>query len=76
MRSRRDVLRGITAGVASAVVPIRATADTEGIDQCLYHATKLAEVMRTEHGGIWRISVDKDFVLISKQLVSPSLVVR
>lgn len=76
MQSRRDVLRGMSAGVAMAVVPSRAVADTEGIDKCRFHATGLAEAMRTEHGGVWRISIDKDFVLISKQLVSPSLVVR
>lgn len=76
MQSRRDVLRGITAGVAVAIVPSRTVADTEGINQCRFHATGLAEAMRTEHGGVWRISIGKDFVLISKQLVSPSLVVR
>lgn len=72
MRSRRDLLKGFSAGVAVAVMPSRAMAETEDINECRRHAKNLAAAMKTEHGGIWRISIDKDFVLISKQLVNPS----
>jgi len=71
MRSRRDVLRGFSAGMAATVVPAVAVAKKS--DDCWKHAANLAEAMKTEHGGVWRISIDKDFVLVAKQLVSPSL---
>lgn len=72
MRSRRDILWGLSAGVASAVLPTGAIAETEDINECRRHAENLAEAMKTEHGGVWRISIDKDFVLIAKQRVIPS----
>ena len=72
MRSRRDVLRGFSAGVAVAVVPAVALAKEEDADARWKHAANLAEAMKTEHGGVWRISIDKDFVLVAKQRVSPS----
>lgn len=68
MRSRRDLLRGFSAGVAATVIPTGAIAKKE---DCWKHAANLAEAMKTEHGGVWRISIDKNFVLISKSLVSP-----
>lgn len=72
MRSRREILRGFSAGVAAAAIPASAIAETEDIYNCRHHANNLAEAMKTKHGGVWRISIDKDFVLISKTLVSPS----
>ena len=72
MRSRREILRGFSAGVAAAVLPQGAIAETEDINNCRHYANSLAEAMKTKHGGVWRISIDKDFVLISKTLVSPS----
>lgn len=72
MQSRRDLLKGFSAGVAATVLPAGAIAETEDINDCRRHARKLADAMKTKHGGIWRISIDKDFVLISKTLVSPS----
>ena len=71
MRSRRDVLRGFSAGVAATVVPAAVVAKTAEAD-AWKHAANLAEAMKTEHGGVWRISIDKDFVLVAKQRVSPS----
>jgi hypothetical protein len=73
MRSRRDVLRGFSAGMAATVVPAVVVAKTKSADDAWKHAANLAEAMKTEHGGVWRISIDKDFVLVAKQLVSPSL---
>jgi hypothetical protein len=72
MPSRREVLGFMSAGVATAVLPDRADAKAH-VDDCRRHAESLAEAMKTEHGGAWRISMDKDFVLISKTRVSPSL---
>lgn len=69
MPSRRDILRGFSAGVAATVIPTGANAKKEDTD-CWKHAANLAEAMKTEHGGVWRISIDKNFVLISKSLVS------
>jgi hypothetical protein len=71
MRSRRDILWGFSAGAAAAVVPAVVVAKEEDADTWK-HAANLAEAMKTEHGGVWRISIDKDFVLVAKQLVSPS----
>lgn len=71
MRSRREILGFMSAGVATAVLPDSADAKVH-VDDCRRHAESLAEAMKTEHGGAWRISIDKDFVLVSKQLVSPS----
>lgn len=71
MQSRRDILRGFSAGMAASVVPAAAAAKTEHADSW-NHAENLAAAMKTEHGGVWRISIDKDFALVSKQLVSPS----
>lgn len=70
MPSRRDILRGFSASMAASVVPAVAVAKIEDAD-AWKHAANLAEAMKTEHGGVWRISIDKDFVLISKQRVSP-----
>jgi hypothetical protein len=61
----------MSAGVATAVLPVAADAETEGIS-CHQYAGKIADAMTAEHGGIWRVSIGNDFVLISKQLVSPS----
>lgn len=75
MTTRRDVLINMSAMAVCTLVPSRA--DTIDLDAvCLLRAKQIGEAMRELHGGVWRISIDKDFVLISKQLVSPSLIVR
>lgn len=71
MPSRREILGFMSAGVATVVLPDSADAKSH-VDDCRRQAESLAEAMKTEHGGIWRISIDKDFVLIAKTRVNPS----
>jgi hypothetical protein len=74
MTTRRNVLKTISAAAICSVVQGRAEASaTEDIN---LRARQIGEAMRELHGGVWRISIDKDFVLISKQLVIPSSAVR
>ena len=76
MTTRRMVLKTMSAAAFCTIVKSRAEArDLDAI--CLDRAREIGQAMRELHGGVWRVSIDKDFVLISKNLVvSPSLVVR
>ena len=65
-------MRGISAGVAATVLPQAAFPKAEERDDCRVHATRLAEAMMAKHGGYWRVSIDNNFVLISKSMVSLS----
>ena len=71
MRTRREIFKGLSAGVAAAALPCRAMAETEDIIDCRQLAKNLAQAMGETHGGVWRITIDKDFVLISKRRLSP-----
>lgn len=68
MRSRREILGWMSAGVATATMPDGAFAETEDIKDCCWYADRLAEAMREKHGGNWEIMFDKKakYVLVSR----------
>lgn len=69
MTTRRTVLKGLTTTALCSFMKTKA--DARELDAlCLLRAKQLGEAMKALHGGVWRVSIDKDFVLISKTLVS------
>lgn len=69
MTTRRTVLKGMST--AALCTLMNAKADAKDLDAlCLLRAKQLGEAMKELHGGVWRVSIDKDFVLISKTRVS------
>lgn len=68
MHSRREVLRGISAGVAAAVLPAVSSAETDEIDDCSLNAEKLAASMKAQYGGDWAVNIKPEygFVVIVK----------
>jgi len=68
MRTRRDVIRSLAAGVA-VVYPMQVqAAPPKALDQCRRKAVDLAETLSEVAGGDWRVSFDDEleFVLISR----------
>jgi hypothetical protein len=61
MPSRREVLWGLSAGVAAAALPAGAYAETEDIDICRFYADKLAAAMKLRHGGEWTANINADY---------------
>lgn len=62
------MLRSMSAGVAAAVLPATASAETDNIEDSIFHAEKLAASMKAQHGGEWAISIKPEygFVVIVK----------
>lgn len=57
VRSRRDILRVFSAGVAATVLPLGSLSEAE--DLCQFHADGLAEAMKVRHGGgTWDVEVN------------------
>jgi len=76
MRTRREIFKGLSATVAAATLPHMAMAETEDIIDCRKLAQNLADAMKESKGGVWRVTVDKDFILISQiswPLPAPSI---
>ena len=66
MNSRRNILGivaigSMAAGGAAAGIVIRPMNET-----CQIDADHLAAKMAAIHGGAWRVSMDADFILISR----------
>jgi hypothetical protein len=70
MPTRRTILKAISS-VALCSLAVPKAADTRDLDAlCLQLAREMGETMSAKHGGVWRVSINENFVLISKSLVN------
>jgi hypothetical protein len=70
MRSRREILGWMSAGVATATMPDGAYAETEDIKDCPFYAAKLAAALKSEYGGEWVVNIQPEygFAVIVKEV--------
>lgn len=58
------MMRSLAA--AAALVPVAAQARPVCVENCRYQAAKLAASMKEMFGGDWNVTLQSDFVLISR----------
>lgn len=64
---RRELMRSIAAAAALVPVSTLAAKSPFCIEECQEIAAILAASMQEMFGGHWRVSVQTDFILISKE---------
>jgi hypothetical protein len=64
---RREMIRSLA--IAAAIGPVAASAkEPASFEQCQTKAAKIAGLMGELFGGEWRVSLQQDFVMISKKI--------